>query len=133
VPVYPRLKALRAGIPGSPKPLSYWLIVRQRRHDQAPLVFGWSDFHETLPIFGREDEALDFLRHAGFGDAWRVGEVGATEIISWLHRTGAGVSRIALDPPVDRDIFRGMLKLVSVEREVFVRSIIGSLVADPRY
>ena len=117
--------------PGS-KRLSYWLIVRQRGHDQVPLVFGWRDFHGALPIFGCEDEALDFLRHAGFGDAWRVGEVGAIEILSWLHRTGAGVSRIAVDPPADQDIFRGMLKLVSVEPEVFVRSIIGSLVADTR-
>jgi len=99
---------------------------------QVPLVIGWSDYQEILPIFGCEEEALNFLRHADFGGAWRVGEAGARELVSWLYRTNAGVSWIVLDPPADQDILRGMLKLVSVEREVFVRSIIGSLEADPR-
>ena len=110
--------------------MSYWLIVGQGRRGRVPLVIGWSDSQGILPVFGCEEEALGFLRHTGFGGAWRVREAGAREIISCLQ-TNAGVSRIALDPPDDQDI-RGMLNLVSVEREVFVRSIMGSVEVDPR-
>jgi hypothetical protein len=45
-----------------------------------PLVVGRTGDQGTLPLFGCEEEALTFLRHAGFGRDWRVSKTFAMDI-----------------------------------------------------
>lgn len=114
-----------------PAHVPYWLIVGREQYAARPLILRRIGDQGTLPVFGREEEALSFLRHAGFGGEWRVSKTSAAELVLWLLGTPAKVGRIALDPPPDQDI-RWVLELVSVKREVFLRSITGSAEGSPR-
>ncbi len=114
-----------------PAHVPYWLIFGRERCAATPLIVGRIDDQGILPVFGCEEEAISFLRHADFGGEWRVSKTSAREIVSWLRGKPAKVGRIALDPPPDPDI-RWVLELVSVEREEFVRSITGSQEGPPR-
>jgi hypothetical protein len=62
----------------------YWLIVRREQYAQEPLVLNRTDDQLTLPLFGREEEALNFLRYRDIGDNWWVRETSAREIVTWL-------------------------------------------------
>ncbi len=80
---------------------------------------------EALPVFSFEEEAEIFLGLSEPGRGWRVRKTTAGELVSLLFGPCRGIGRVALDPVAEFDA-RALLPLVSVRRERFVRSLLGT-------
>jgi hypothetical protein len=79
-------------------PLRY-LIARRKNNRLELLTLAAKSCGETLPVFGTEQAARDFLRRGGFGGDWRVRESSNGELVSLLVGHLARVDHVALDPP----------------------------------
>ena len=80
-----------------------------------------------LPVFSFEEEAQAFLRffETDVEGEWQITETRTRELISILLGPCARVRQVALDPPPSSTLFAEMLPLVSVNRERFVRALMG--------
>ena len=76
-----------------------YLIARRENNRLELLTLAAKSCGETLPVFGTERAARDFLRRGGFGGDWRVRESSNGELVSLLVGHLAGVDHVALDPP----------------------------------
>ena len=101
--------------------MAYWLITRNVNGRMEMLTLD-RDGRKMLPVFSHEEEAEMFLRLGGIGENWRITESEAKELVSVLHRAGAGVKDVALDPLPEMAAER-LVGLVSQARERFIECI----------
>ncbi len=76
----------------------WYLIARHENNRLELLTVAATSRGETLPVFGTERAARDFLRSGGFGGGWWVRESTAGELVSLLLGHLADVESVALDP-----------------------------------
>jgi DNA-binding NarL/FixJ family response regulator len=95
--------------------LAYWLITRNVNGRMEMLTLD-RDGRKMLPVFSHEEEAEMFLRLGGIGENWRITESEAKELVSVLHRAGAGVKDVALDP-LPEMVTEKTIRLISLPRE----------------
>ncbi len=94
-----------------------WLIVPQSRSGMEVLTVA----SNVLPVFSFEEEAEMFLNmeHAAYG--WQVRKTAREELVSVLYGPCREVTHVALDP------VPGILELVSLRREDFIRVLLSDL------
>lgn len=125
------------GPAGQPKPhlpgAPYWLVVRDAtgRNPRQLDVFSFDFEGERLmPLFGDGDQAEMFACSVTPGlpgaTGWKPRLSSSGEVISLLSSDtlGAGVKRVALDPPPEV-IGGAELHLISMSREMFLEDLIG--------
>lgn len=83
------------------------------------------DGEEMLPVFSHEEEAEMFLRLGGAGDAWRVHESDAWELVMVLYGPCAGAKQVALDP-LPKMVAERTVGLVSLRRERFLKRLMAA-------
>ena len=103
----------------------YWLISRRDGCHISVYTTRLGSGGETLPVFGRSEDAMEFLRFAALGGDWKIREAGTGELISVLFSLCKDVETVILDPLAGRDVtlFEG---LVTMERTRFLEYLISS-------
>ena len=77
----------------------WYLISRCENNRMDVLTVFPRDDEETVPVFGAQQMAGEFLRDGGFGPGWHVRESTAGELISLLLSLLSDVNSVALNPP----------------------------------
>jgi hypothetical protein len=107
-------------------PRPFWLIARHRSGGMEVLRTVLASGQEALPVFSFEDEARMFLELGMPGGGWRARVTSAGELVSVLCGPCANVDRVVLDPvPLPGPITEGLHVLLSMEREIFIRSLLN--------
>lgn len=77
----------------------WYLISRCENNRMEVLTVFPRDYEETVPVFGTQRTADEFLRDGGFGPGWHVRESTAGELISLLLSVLSDANSVMLDPP----------------------------------
>lgn len=101
-----------------------YLIARHEHNRLELLTLAGEPYGGTLPVFGTERAARDFLRRGGFGGGWRVRESTTGELVSLLLGRLSGVDSVALDPRPDLAM-PGGAKLKSTSKKEFIAVLMG--------
>src|SRR5215213_8728805 len=102
---------------------TFWLLARQENGCMEVYTLGPGG--EALPVFSFKEEAEMFLRLEALGEGWRTRKTTSGELVSMLYGLCGGVRRVALDPLPAVCGGEAMLGLVSLEREIFARTLTG--------
>ena len=101
-----------------------WIITRYYDDRMEALTIDSDVEGCFLAVFSFEEEAEAFLRLLLDGEekrkGWQSEQTKARELVSVLHGACADVKRVALDP-LPLPLGRGMLPLVSVNRDTFLQ------------
>lgn len=110
--------------PTRPPPATavYWLITRGRGGRSEAMTIGGGE--RRLPIFSFRKEAEAFMPPEALGAGWNFRRTTAWELASILMGPCVGVCSVALDPMPEHEA-EGMLGLVSMGRERFLRCLVG--------
>lgn len=102
----------------------WYLISRCENNRMNVLTVFPRDDEETVPIFGTQQMAGEFLRDGGFGAGWHVRESTAGELISLLLSLLSDVNSVALDPPDLTSMERALATNRATKRE-FMAVLMG--------
>ena len=105
------------------RPATYWLIVKRGAGKEEGLILNSGNGAGALAVFSFEEEASMFLSLGSPGAGWRLKETTAEELTGILSGPCAGARFVALDP-LPELVGRGMIGLVNLRRERFVRRLI---------
>ena len=101
-----------------------WIITSYYDDRMEALTIDLSVEGCSLAVFSFDAEAEAFLRLLLDGEEqrqrWQSQQTTARELVSLLHGACADVKRVALDP-LPLPLGRGMLPLVSVNRDTFLQ------------
>jgi len=80
--------------------VAVWYLISRCDNNRMDVltVFPRGD-EETVPVFGTQRMAGEFLRDGGFGPGWHVRESTAGELISLLLSLLSDVNSVVMDPP----------------------------------
>ena len=101
---------------------SLWLIANHEHGGIEVFTLYPGGDGETLPVFGREEKAEEFLSHRAPG--WEARWTTAGELVSMLYGPCAGVKRVVRDPPPEIE-GEATADLVGADREEFARNLVG--------
>lgn len=120
----PEAGAARIGEAGHASRPPYWLVARRGWRDTEILIINDAGKVSTLPVFGFEEGAMEFIRWCTKESGWRARPIGIGALLSVLHGSCAEVKRVALDPSPEIVAERAIV-LISLSRQRFVDSLLG--------
>lgn len=116
------------GEAGASRRRQRWWVVAKTGKGTVEVLTTNVDGKKILPIFSFEEEADLFCRFQ-VRDGCRVRETSPGELVSILCGPCASVKTLTLDPlPEIYD--REMIRLVSVSRENFVRTLLARIIHE---
>lgn len=107
----------RPNLPGT----IYWLITGDQNNRSGMLTIDRNG-EEMLPVFSFREEAEMFFSLGMLGAGWSLRRTTAGELASILKGPCARINFVALDP-LPEMVCRGMIDLVSLSRERFMRRL----------
>ena len=103
---------------------TFWLIVGDDG-GSGTLTLDLPGRGEALAVFCHPEEAEMFLRVGPSGRSRRPRKASAAELVSVLSGPRAGVGWVALDPLPEECVVGGLVGLVSLRRERFLKRFVG--------
>lgn len=115
------------------RPTTYWLIVKRgagQAEQEERLILNSGNVRTALAVFSFEEEADMFLSLGPLGAEWGLARVTVGELTDILLGPCAGIRFVALDP-LPELIGRGMIELVNLRRERFVKRLTENAPESP--
>jgi hypothetical protein len=114
---------------------SRWLITNYDHSKMNALTVRLGGDGEALAVFGFEEEADMFLhfRAVALGGGWRVRQTSVGELVSVLYGPCSNVKKVVLDPLPEVVGEEGLIGLVSMRRNDFLRILLGDESPSPHF